>query len=356
MAFVQQTLLIIIILAAVLEEHMFFGLVVRMAKSKFYAVAKGRKTGIYGTWAECQSQVHGFPGAVFKSFTLRDDAQRFLRANGFSSATTSTSSSATSKVSRGDSRYVVEHQGRKRARRMADGGAKRPATSETYNPFSSSRDVNAQLEIKVFFDGGSRGNPGLSGAGAEVTIVDNSNRASDKQGDRRFSIREFCGEKQTNNFAEYTGLVAGLKKARDIINGVNKETSAADASRLPIFNLKICGDSNLIIQQQNGSWQCKNANILPLYKKAATMVSDLRKLDPRSTVTFEHVYREQNKVADSLANEAMDARKSWTTSTDDSKNADPIKEAAVPLKKKATSKGAGELDYSDDDDRSHSSV
>lgn len=331
---------------------MLFGSAIRMAKSKFYAVAKGRRTGIFGTWADCQAQVNGFRGAVFKSFTLRGDAVKFLEANSLSSATTA--SSAMPKASRGDSRDVVERQASKRARRMTDGakGATILETSRLDNPFSSSRNTNVQLEITIFFDGGSRGNPGLSGAGAEVTI-------SDGQGSRRFSIREFCGDKQTNNFAEYTGLVAGLKKARDIIIGLNKETSVTDASlasRLPIFNLRIRGDSKLIIQQQNGSWQCKNANILPLYRKAALLVADLRKLDPRSTVTFEHVYREQNKVADNLANEAMDARRSWTTFTEDGENIDSVKEAAVPLKKKATSKGVGELDYSDDDDRSHSSV
>ena len=316
-----------------------------MAKSKFYAVAKGRRTGIYGTWAECQAQVNGFRGAVFKSFKSRGDAEKFLGANSFSSATTVISADA----SRGDSRGVVEQQARKRARSTADGA--KGAASCLDNPFSSSRNTKAQLEITVFFDGGSRGNPGLSGAGAEVAVVDTSNRV------KRISIREFCGEKQTNNFAEYAGLVAGLKKARDIIIGLNKETSVTDASRLPIFNLKIYGDSNLIIQQQNGSWQCKNANILPLYRKAALLVADLRRLDPRSVVTFEHVYREQNKVADNLANEAMDARRSWATCTGVGENIYSVEEAAVPLKKKAaTSKGTGELVYNDDDEQSHSSV
>lgn len=52
-----------------------------MAKNKFYAVAVGRKPGIYLTWAECQKQVNGFPGNKFKSFTLRGDAEAYIKAN-----------------------------------------------------------------------------------------------------------------------------------------------------------------------------------------------------------------------------------------------------------------------------------
>ncbi|KAH8297280.1 hypothetical protein KR044_010068 [Drosophila immigrans] len=46
----------------------------------FYAVAKGRKVGIYGSWAECQEQVNGFKGAVFKKFNLRQEAEDFIGA------------------------------------------------------------------------------------------------------------------------------------------------------------------------------------------------------------------------------------------------------------------------------------
>lgn len=52
-------------------------------KMKYYAVAKGRKTGIFTTWDDCQDQVKGFSGAVFKSFCTEKEAKRFLSGNKF---------------------------------------------------------------------------------------------------------------------------------------------------------------------------------------------------------------------------------------------------------------------------------
>lgn len=52
-----------------------------MAKSKFYAVARGRNTGIFTSWADCQKSVISYPGAIFKSFLNKEDAERFLKEN-----------------------------------------------------------------------------------------------------------------------------------------------------------------------------------------------------------------------------------------------------------------------------------
>lgn len=52
-----------------------------MAKSKFYAVARGRNTGIFNTWADCQKSVISYPGAVFKSFLNKEEAENFLKEN-----------------------------------------------------------------------------------------------------------------------------------------------------------------------------------------------------------------------------------------------------------------------------------
>lgn len=49
-----------------------------MAKNKYYAVAAGRVPGIYETWADCEAQVKGFPGALFKGFPDKKDAEAFL--------------------------------------------------------------------------------------------------------------------------------------------------------------------------------------------------------------------------------------------------------------------------------------
>ena len=50
-----------------------------MAAKKIYAVRKGRKTGLFSTWAECQEQVSGYPGARFKGFTSREEAEAWLQ-------------------------------------------------------------------------------------------------------------------------------------------------------------------------------------------------------------------------------------------------------------------------------------
>ena len=49
-----------------------------MAKKKYYAIRKGKVPGIYETWDDCKAQTHGFPGAVFKSFSTREEAQAFM--------------------------------------------------------------------------------------------------------------------------------------------------------------------------------------------------------------------------------------------------------------------------------------
>lgn len=53
-----------------------------MAKNKFYAVKSGKRPGIYLTWEACKNEVHGFPGAVYKSFPTRAEAERYLEADG----------------------------------------------------------------------------------------------------------------------------------------------------------------------------------------------------------------------------------------------------------------------------------
>lgn len=75
----------------------------KASKGGYYAVQKGRKQGIYRTWAECEAATKGFAGAVFKKFDSQDAAQAFVQADGYgasSSASTSTSSSSVAGTSR----------------------------------------------------------------------------------------------------------------------------------------------------------------------------------------------------------------------------------------------------------------
>ncbi|MFJ1867037.1 bifunctional RNase H/acid phosphatase [Streptomyces sp. NPDC088097] len=127
-------------------------------------------------------------------------------------------------------------------------------------------------------DGGSRGNPGPAGYGAVVL--------DPATGETLAERAESIGV-ATNNVAEYKGLIAGLKAAREL---------APDAE------VRVRMDSKLVVEQMSGRWKIKHPDMKPLAAEAA-------KILPRAQVTYEWIPRERNKHADRLANEAMDAAK-----------------------------------------------
>ncbi|MFE9934002.1 bifunctional RNase H/acid phosphatase [Streptomyces sp. NPDC005533] len=127
-------------------------------------------------------------------------------------------------------------------------------------------------------DGGSRGNPGPAGYGAVVL--------DPATGETLAERAEYIGV-ATNNVAEYKGLIAGLRAAREL---------APDAQVL------VRMDSKLVVEQMSGRWKIKHPDMKPLAAEAA-------KILPRAQITYEWIPREQNKHADRLANEAMDAGK-----------------------------------------------
>jgi len=123
-------------------------------------------------------------------------------------------------------------------------------------------------------DGGSRGNPGPAGYGAVV---------EDPQGRVVARLSEYLG-KQTNNFAEYSGLLAVLKWA--IQNGVQQ--------------LRMVSDSELMVKQMKGIYKVKNPGLLPLWEEAKRLAGRLERFQ------MTHTLRGGNKEADKLANDAMD--------------------------------------------------
>ncbi|MEU7277498.1 bifunctional RNase H/acid phosphatase [Streptomyces sp. NPDC045431] len=133
-------------------------------------------------------------------------------------------------------------------------------------------------ELIVEADGGSRGNPGPAGYGAVVL--------DPVSGEPLVETAEYIGV-ATNNVAEYRGLVAGLKAAREL---------APDAK------IRVRMDSKLVVEQMSGRWKIKHPDMKPLAAEAARVF-------PASQVTYEWIPREKNKHADRLANEAMDAGK-----------------------------------------------
>ena len=158
------------------------------------------------------------------------------------------------------------------------GAAGAPYTERTMrgNLFEGSADRGrATAEwFTAHCDGGSRGNPGPAGFGAVI---------EDPQGRVAARLSEYLG-KQTNNFAEYSGLVAVLKWAGE--HGVRR--------------LRLVSDSELMVKQMNGQYKVSNPGLRPLWEEARRLA---RSLDG---FQITHTLRAGNAEADRLANEAMD--------------------------------------------------
>ena len=123
-------------------------------------------------------------------------------------------------------------------------------------------------------DGGSRGNPGPAGYGAVI---------EDSQGRVVARLSEYLG-KQTNNFAEYSALLAVLDWA--IKNAAKR--------------LRVVSDSELMVKQMKGLYKVKNPGLIPLWEEAKRRAAKLDRFE------MTHTLRGGNQEADRLANEAMD--------------------------------------------------
>ncbi len=123
-------------------------------------------------------------------------------------------------------------------------------------------------------DGGSRGNPGPAGYGAYIT---------DGDGKKIAELGDFLGV-QTNNFAEYSGLIAALEYA--VEHGYH--------------TVKVVSDSELLVKQIKGQYKVRSEALLSIYNEAKALIRKLDRFEVR------HVLRHLNKDADRLANEAMD--------------------------------------------------
>ena len=131
--------------------------------------------------------------------------------------------------------------------------------------------------LLVEADGGSRGNPGPAGFGSVVRDA--------VTGELLAEVSESLGT-TTNNVAEYSGLIAGLRAAGRLAPGAEVEVRM---------------DSKLVVEQMSGRWQVKHPGLKPLVVQAHAAARKLGK------VSYTWVPRERNKHADRLANEAMDA-------------------------------------------------
>lgn len=136
------------------------------------------------------------------------------------------------------------------------------------------------MQFTIHADGGARGNPGPSGAGAMIR---------DEFGVSVASVSKFLGH-QTNNFAEYEAVILAFEELTKLVPSEERETTEV-AVKL---------DSELIVKQMNGLYKVRH----PVLKEQKARLAQVAAAF--GTVTFSHVPREQNSDADALANEAMD--------------------------------------------------
>ena len=140
----------------------------------------------------------------------------------------------------------------------------------------SSKTIKHQ-KIKIYTDGGARGNPGPAGIGVVVYDIDD-NIINTKS--------EYIG-KATNNQAEYMAVVAAMELI----------------ARYEVEEINFFLDSELVVKQLNREYKVKNKGLAPLFVKVYNSILKYKK------VTFTHIRREFNKEADKLANIAMDKAK-----------------------------------------------
>ena len=138
--------------------------------------------------------------------------------------------------------------------------------------------MNKTNKIKIFTDGGSRGNPGPAGIGVWMETLNK------KYG-------EYIGE-ATNNVAEYAALIFGLKKLKALLG--------KDKTRQ--YEIECYLDSELVVKQLNHEYKLKEEYIQKNFIEIWNLMLDF------GGVKFYHIPREKNTIADNLVNEALDER------------------------------------------------
>ena len=148
-------------------------------------------------------------------------------------------------------------------------------------------------------DGGSRGNPGPAAYGVVIR---------DPRGEIVARLKKYIGH-STNNVAEYFGLIAALDYADS--HGIRA--------------LRILSDSELMVKQMRGQYKVKSEDLRPLFERAKKMSQTLE------SFRIDHVYREQNREADALANLAMDETSRSGSSSSTPAEKAPPKDAPMRL-------------------------
>ena len=136
-------------------------------------------------------------------------------------------------------------------------------------------------KITIYTDGGSRGNPGPSGAGIVFC---------NEQGEIFKKYSFFLGDHMTNNEAEYLGVILALKNFKKYFG----------SNIVKISSVVLKSDSELLVKQINGEYKVKNPNIQKLFLEVWNLKTEF------GDIKFKFIKREKNKEADALVNEALD--------------------------------------------------
>ena len=340
---------------------------------KHYAVARGRRTGIFRTWSECEQQVKGFPNARFKSFQSREDAKMFVAAAGKCASASAVALSQALTVCHTPDRDSVSPPKRSRSEHPTAGASgsvrldaageivivgrdtEHPAasTQQSTRPASKSSAETKQTagvsslcavsvstespgtnaehspfrRYRLFADGGARGNPGIAGCG--YVLLDGGvdgfatpvESPSDVDGRTVEAGGEWVGAHETNNTAEYRGLIRGLSRAVELcgipVGSVPAPAAGLAETGVPgevdlSHGIDIFLDSNLVVQQVSGKWDAKKPHLRALRDEVWRL---LRRFDSRRVGSvhpkecqwnIRHIRREHNQRADTQANLAMD--------------------------------------------------
>ena len=139
------------------------------------------------------------------------------------------------------------------------------------------------MSVTLFFDGCCKGNPGPGGAGAVLY--------EDTSGHEIAALSVFVGPQVTNNVAEYKGLCIGLE----------------EVDRLGYLQVHVKGDSLLVIKQMRGEYKVSSDHLREWHQTAKALERNI--VRKKGSVTYEHVYRKDNKRADALSNEPLHGSK-----------------------------------------------
>lgn len=239
---------------------------------KIWAVATGRKVGVFTTWNDVISSIAGYRAPVFNEFTTHVEADAWIQKFKLRDA-------LKSNVAVGGHEEAVDgHAGLKRSASDSDSDyvVGEGHTDKKHKKESSVHHV-------LYFDGACRNNgkpTSIAGAGFVI---------KDEGGVTVVSGTKYLGA-GTNNIAEYAGLEAGL----------------AAAVKAGFKNLIVRGDSELVIKQVNGEYKARNPNMLGCFMRVIHIIARF------DTVKFEHIRRDLNSDADAMANRAIEEKKTQT--------------------------------------------